>query len=305
MRLLVTGANGLIGSALRRIAPSDTYFATREDADLSKLDQAVGLFERYHPTHVIHAAAHVGGIGGNSRHPGRYFFDNLLINAHTLEAARITGVEKVLSFLSTCIYPDKSTYPLTEASLHDGPPHPSNFGYAHAKRMIEVQSRAYRAEWGCNFICAVGTNIYGPNDNFSVTEGHVLPSLIHKMYLAKQKNEPLSVWGSGKPLREFVYSEDIAKLALWAIEHYNEESPIMFTSGTETSIRDVVQMIAQAMDYGEGIVFDESKPDGQLRKPSDPTKLRERLPSFEFTSVQEGVDRSVEWFVSNYPNIRQ
>ncbi len=304
MKLLVTGANGLVGSAIRRQDPGGAVYATRADGDLRDFAQAKALLERHRPTHIIHAAAHVGGIGGNSAHPGEYFRDNLFINANVLEAARIVGAPKVLTFLSTCIFPDKCTYPLSEESLHDGPPHHSNFGYAYAKRMIDVQGRAYRKEWGCNFICAVGTNIYGPNDNFSLENSHVLPALIHKCYLAKQKGEDLNVWGSGNPLREFVHSDDVAKLALWAIEHYDEETPITFTSGIETSIREIAELVAKHMGFKGRLVFDASKPDGQLRKPSDATRLKRFVPDFAFTPVAEGVAKTVAWFQASYPNVR-
>lgn len=307
MKILVTGSNGLVGSAVKRVYNKDVeiFFATREDADLTDLAQAKALFERVKPTHVLHLAAQVGGIGGNMAHPGEYFRNNLLINVNTLEAARLANVSKLLTFLSTCIYPDKAEYPLKEDSLHLGPPHSSNFGYAHAKRMIDVQSRAYRKEWGCNFITVVGTNIYGPNDNFSIENGHVLPSLIHKCFLAKQNNEDFNIWGSGSPLREFVLSDDIAKLALWALENYNEESPIMLTSGVETSIKDVALLVAEKMDFKGNVVFDTTKSDGQLRKPSDPTKIRKYLPDFKFTSVEKGIEKTVSWFNEHYPNIRK
>lgn len=305
MKLLITGSNGLVGSALRKYSPEGTIFVTREDADLTDFEATKKLFESHAPTHIIHAAAQVGGIGGNMAHPGEYFRNNILINTNVLEAARLAGVTKVLSFLSTCIYPNDAPFPLHEDSLHNGPPHPSNFAYAHAKRMIDVQSRAYRKEWGCNFITAVGTNIYGPHDNFSLENSHVLPALIHKSYLAKQNGTDFPIWGSGTALREFVLSDDVAKLALWAIDSYEEESPIMFTSGVETSIKEVVETIAQKMHFEGNIVFDTSKPDGQLRKPSDTTKLKSYRPDFEFTSVEDGIAQTVEWFSKTYPNIRK
>ena len=307
MKILVTGSNGLVGQAIRRVYDQNTeiVFATREDADLTDFVQAKALFEKVRPTHVLHAAAKVAGIGGNMSHPGEYFRDNLLINVNTLEAARLTRVSKLLTFLSTCIYPDKAEYPLKAEVLHLGPPHPSNFGYAHAKRMIDVQSRAYRKEWGCNFITVVGTNLYGPNDNFSLENGHVLPSLIHKCYLAKKDDTDFNIWGSGAALREFVLSDDIGRLALWALMNYEEESPLMLTSGIETSIKELALLVAKKMGFKGNVVFDTTKSDGQLRKPSDPTKMREYLPDFMFTSVEQGVEETVNWFMTNYPNVRK
>jgi len=170
--------------------------------------------------------------------------------------------------------------------------------------MLEVQSSAYRREWNCNYIVLIPTNIYGPNDNFSLAEGHVVPALIHRTYLAKKSGTDLKVWGSGKPLREFVYSDDIARLSLWAIEQYSDETPIILTSGIEVSIRELTEIVAKKMKFKGNLVFDLSKPDGQYRKPSDTTKLKNYLPEFRWTPLEEGIERTVDWFLFNYPNIR-
>lgn len=302
---LVTGADGLVGSAIKRLAPPDTIYLGHKDLDLTDYDKTKKIFQEIRPNRVIHTAAVVGGIGGNMKHPGTYFRDNVLINVNTLEAARLVGVEKLLSFISTCAFPDKITYPLDEKDLHNGPPHDSNFGYAYAKRMLEVQSRAYRKEWGSNYIVAIGTNIYGPEDNFSIENGHVLPALIHKCFLAKKNKSELYVWGSGKPLREFVYSEDVAKLALWALEHYNEEAPIIFSSGIETSIKEAVDIVVKNMQFDGPVKFDAEKPDGQYQKPSKTEKLKRYLPDFGFTDINSGVEATVKWFVENYPKVRK
>ena len=303
--ILVTGSNGLVGNALRRIHPEDCIFATRQDADLTDFSQTKALFERIRPEKVIHLAAVVGGIGGNMIHSGEYFRNNTMINLNVLESARITGVKKLISFMSTCVFPDKCTYPLNEKDLHNGPPHPSNFGYAYAKRMLEVQSSAYRKEWNCDFIVAIPTNIYGPNDNWSLTDGHVIPSLVHRCFLAKKNNAELTIWGSGKPLREFVFSDDIARLALWALDQYSEDSPIIFTSGIENSIKELVELIVGNLHFTGKLTFDATKPDGQYRKPSDDAKLKKYLPDFRFTPLAEGIEKTVDWFESHYPNMRQ
>ena len=206
--------------------------------------------------------------------------------------------------MSTCVFPDNCVYPLNEKDLHSGPPHPSNFGYAYAKRMLEVQSSAYRKEWNCNYVVAIPTNIYGPNDNFSLTEGHVVPALIHRAYHAKINKINLNVWGSGNPLREFVYADDIARLTLWAVENYSDETPIIFSSGIEVSIRELTEVVAKKLKFTGNLIFDSSKPDGQFRKPSDTTKLNTYLPDFEWTPLEDGIERTVDWFLSNYPNVR-
>ena len=303
-KTIVTGANGLVGYAIRQLNLPDTTYLTREDIDLTDFKSTKNRFEEMAPENVIHLAAQVGGIGGNLIHSGEYFRNNILINTNVLESARVVGTQKLISFMSTCVFPDKCTYPLNEKDLHNGPPHPSNFGYAYAKRMLDVQSNAYRKEWNCNYIVAIPTNIYGPNDNFSLTEGHVVPALIHRTYLAKKNSTDLSVWGSGKPLREFVYSGDIAKLAFWAIENYSEDTPIIFTSGIEATIRELTEVVAKKMKFEGKLIFDSSMPDGQYRKPSDATKLKNYLPDVEWTPLEEGIGRTVDWFLSNYPNVR-
>ena len=246
-KTIVTGANGLVGYAIRQLSLPNTTYLARDDLDLTDCASTQNRFAQLEPENVIHLAAQVGGIGGNLIHSGEYFRNNILINTNVLESARVAGSQRLISFMSTCVFPDKCTYPLNEKDLHNGPPHPSNFGYAYAKRMLEVQSSAYHKEWNCNYIVAIPTNIYGPNDNFSLTEGHVVPALIHRMFLAREGGTDLSVWGTGKPLREFVYSDDIARLALWAIENYTEGIPIIFTSGIEVSIRELTEIIAKKM----------------------------------------------------------
>ncbi len=302
---LVTGADGLVGYAIRKLNLPNFVYVTHKDVDLTDFEKTKSVFEKLKPTRVIHLAAVVGGLGGNIIHSGEYFRSNVLINTNVLECSRICGVTKLISFMSTCVFPDKCTYPLNEKDIHNGPPHPSNFGYAYAKRMLDVQSSAYRKEWHCDYIVAIPTNIYGPNDNWSLDDGHVLPSLIHKCFIAKRDGLDLTVWGSGKPLREFVLSDDIAKLSVWALESYMEDSPIIFSSGVEISIRELVEIVAEKMNFKKKIIFDSSKPDGQFRKPSDTTKLRSYYPDFEFTSIETGVEATVNWFQSNYPNVRR
>lgn len=304
-KILVTGASGLIGSAIQRLRMPNMVYLSRKDGDLTDFKKTLEIFQKYKPTKVIHLAAQVGGIGSNTMHTGEYFRNNILININVLEAARLSGVKKLISFMSTCVFPDKCEYPLNERDLHKGPPHPSNFGYAYAKRMLEVQSSAYRSEWGCDYTILIPTNIYGPHDNFSLSDGHVVPALIHKCFLAKKNKTPLSVWGSGKPLREFVYADDIARLAVWALDHYKEPSPIILSSGIEMPIKDLVLLVAKKMKFKGKVVFDSTKPEGQFRKPSDTTKFRKYHPDFKFTPIEEGIEKTVDWFVENYPNVRK
>lgn len=304
MTILVTGSNGLVGCALREVINEDVFFATRQDADLTNYSETEELFKRVRPTKVIHLAALVGGIGGNLMHSGQYFRDNVQININTLEVARRSGVQRMVSFMSTCVFPNEGPYPLSPENLHLGQPHPSNFGYAYAKRMLEVQSRAYRAQWNLDFVVAIPANIYGPNDNFNLADGHVVPALIHKTLLAKIQGRELTIWGSGKPLREFVYSVDIAKLTLWMLENYFNEEPLILSSGVETSISELTQLVSTALDFKGQTIFDLNKADGQFRKPSNTTPFSHLFPNFEFKKVSDGINLTVEWFVNNYPNVR-
>jgi GDP-L-fucose synthase len=306
-RDLLTGSKGLVGSAIKRLHSKDRDLicVTRAQADLEDFRSTLKMMEEIRPERIYHAAAAVGGLGGNMRHPGEMFRKNILINFNVLEAARLTGVKKLISFMSTCVYPNQIQYPIQASNLHDGPPHHSNFAYAHVKRMQDIQSRAYRIEYGCNFITAVGTNLFGLNDNFNIEDGHAVASLIHKTFLAKQRGHDLVVWGSGRPLREFVFTDDIARLSFWAMENYQNSEPLMFSNETETSIRDLVELIAKKLDFKGRIIFDGSKPDGQSRKPSDGSRLRELLPSFQFTSLESAIEQTVSWFQQYYPNVRQ
>ena len=212
----------------------------------------------------------------------------------------------MVSCLSTCIFPDKTSYPINENMLHDGCPHHSNDAYAYAKRMLEVHSLAYQQQYNDNFICVIPTNIYGEHDNYSLEDGHVIPSLIHRCYLAKQNNENFIVRGTGKPLRQFIYSLDLAKLIMWSLTEYHQRESIILSvdEHDEVSIREVAKLIAQSFDYQDCIQFDDSFSDGQYKKTADNSRLRSLNPDFKFTSIEEGIKRSVSWFKNNYPNCR-
>ena len=303
-KTLVTGAKGLVGYALQALDQADMVYISRDEVDLTDFDKVKTLFNYIKPERVIHLAATVAGLGGNMMHSGEYFLSNIMINTNVLESARICGVKKLISFMSTCVFPDQCAYPLNEKDIHNGPPHPSNFGYAYAKRMLEVQSGAYRKQWSCDFVVAIPTNIYGPNDYWNLEEGHVMPSLIHKTFLAKKNNTDLLVWGSGKPLREFVYSYDIARLTTWMLDNYSDDLPLIFSHGEEISIKDLVEMVVREVGFEGRVVFDTTKPEGQFRKPSDVSKLKQLVPDFTFTPIETGLKETVRWFVERYPQVR-
>ena len=311
--ILVTGGTGLVGKAIEAVAAADPrpgesfYFASSKDADLTSMESTKALFERVKPTHCIHLAAKVGGLFKNLKYKVEMWSDNVAINNNVMECCRVYQVQKLVSCLSTCIFPDKTTYPIDESMLHTGPPHVSNEGYAYAKRMIDVLNRCYFDEYGCNFTAVIPTNIFGEHDNYHLEDSHVIPGLIHKFYNAKKAGQPMTVMGTGKPLRQFVYSQDLARLMLWTPRDYPERDPIILSVGEEdeVSIKDVVDMIAEAIEFKGEIVYDTTKADGQFKKTANNAKLRTYLPDFKFTPMKEAVKKSVDWFVANYETLRK
>jgi GDP-L-fucose synthase len=300
-KILVTGGNGLVGSEFvgdHYFKPASKMYDLRRTEDTNRL-----MLKGFDG--IIHCAAKVGGVGGNMNFKGDFFYDNIMMNTNVIEGARMSGVKNLVAFLSTCVFPDNVEYPLTESKIHLGPPHTSNDAYAYAKRMTDIQIRAYREQYGLNYKSVIPCNIYGPNDNYDIVNGHVLPSLIHKCYLARENKTPLSIWGSGKPLREFIFSRDVAKLTEWVLHNYNENEPIILSTSEEISIRDMVGIIVELMNFKGEVIFDSSKPDGQFRKPSDNTKIKTYLPNFEFTPLYEGLKETIEFFENNYSFVRK
>ena len=297
---LVTGGRGLVGSSL-------SGDMNRVGSEFDLRDKAVTdkLFSDLSPKNVIHCAARVGGLGGNMNYKGEFFYDNIMMNTNVIESCRVHNVKKLVCFLSTCVFPNDVEYPLTEKKIHLGPPHNTNDSYSYAKRMAEVQIRAYREQYGLNYVTVIPSNIYGPNDNFDLANGHVVPSLIHKCYLAKKNNTPFKIWGSGKPLREFIFSKDVGRLTSWVLENYNEEEPIILSTSEEVSIKDVVGLIVKHMGFTGDVVWEDDRPDGQFRKPSDNSKLLSYLPDFKFTSLEVGLKETIDWFIKNYESCRK
>ena len=311
MRILATGASGMVGHALQNICSPDYYdfvFVGSQDCDLRIRDKTSQMFKYIQPDHVLHLAAKVGGIKANTDFMGDFYYQNQQINQNVLQAAKEAGVKKVISLLSTCVYPDGPyiTYPLTEKQLHLGPPHPSNYGYAYAKRMVDVMSRAYREQYGCNFITAIPNNLYGENDNFDLEDSHVIPALMRKIWEAKINNNPsVECWGDGSPLREFTYSEDIAKILIFLMDNYDEKDPINIGNTKEYSIKAVALMLCMHLEYDGEIVWNTDKPAGQFRKPSSNKKLLDLGWKKEwYTPFEEGLKKTCEWFIMNYPNVR-
>ncbi|XP_062506092.1 GDP-L-fucose synthase-like isoform X2 [Corticium candelabrum] len=233
--------------------------------------------------------------------------ENMLINDCVLHCCYEFQVQKCVSCLSTCIFPDKTTYPIDETMIHDGPPHESNFGYAYAKRLIDIQNRAYHEQYGCCFTSVIPTNVFGLYDNFELEDSHVIPGLIHKCYNAKRDDTPLTVWGSGRPLRQFIFAEDLAKLMVWALREYDEISPLILSvdEDQEVSIREVAEMVAKGIEFKGKLEFDSSKSDGQFKKTASNAKLRKFLPKFQFSNLEKAIEETVDWFILNYDELRR
>ena len=298
---LVTGATGLVGSSFEGLH----HKVSSKDADLRDKNQIHRYFIK-HPTikKVIHCAGKVGGVFENDSKKGEFFYDNIMINTNLIETCRIYHIEKMVCFLSTCVFPDDCKYPLTIDQIHKGEPHHTNYAYAYAKRMVDIQIRAYREQYGLKYVSVIPCNIYGVNDNFNLHSAHVIPALIHKCYLAKKNNTFFGVCGNGEPLREFMFSEDVSKLTEWILNNYDDSEPIILSTSEEIPLKDVVNMIVKEIGF-DGEVRYSGNETGQLRKPSDNTKIKELLPNFRFTPIEEGIKKTVNWVCNNYSHIRK
>jgi len=301
--ILVTGGSGLVGNAIKTISNHYKYnfiFVSSKDYNLLHLEETRKMFETFNPDYVIHLAGCVGGLYKNMNNKVDMLEKNLMINYNVIKSAHDFHVKKLIACLSTCIFPDETDYPIDEDMLHNGPPHNSNYTYAYAKRMLEIHCRAYKEQFDDDFVCITPTNVYGTYDNFDLENGHVLPSLIHKCYLAKKEDVPFIIRGSGKPLRQFIYSEDLAKLILFILETKESIDNIILSvsENDEVSIEEVARLIAKKYDYEHRVAFDTSYSDGQYKKTVTNKKLTQLIGDFTFTSMKDGINKTVDWFVS-------
>jgi len=312
--ILVTGGSGLVGKAIEMVVnqgekkeSEEWIFLSSKDVNLLETESTRAIFKRYRPTHVIHLAAMVGGLFANMRANLDFFRNNMTMNDNILNISYEFGVKKVISCLSTCIFPDKTTYPIDESMVHLGPPHDSNFGYSYAKRMIDVLNRGYSQQHGCTFTSVIPCNVFGPHDNFNMQDGHVIPGLIHKAYKAKADGTDFHIWGTGKPLRQFIYSMDLGRLFIWAIRDYEDIEPIIFSvdESDEISIAEVAKLVLEAFDFKGNVVYLTDKADGQYKKTASNAKLRKLLPDFKFTPINEAIEATVKWFNDNYDVARK
>jgi len=296
----------MLGTAFKEAETEhDLILVSSKDGDLRDFQSTRLLFVEHKPDAVIHLAAKVGGIKANTDSMSDFYTDNIQINTNVLKCAGQFGVKKAVSLLSTCVYPDNADYPLTEDQIHDGRPHSSNFGYAYAKRMLDVQSRAMRQQYGCNFITAIPNNLFGPNDNYDLENSHVIPAIMRKMHEAKLNNENVVLWGDGSPLREFTYSKDLADILLFLLGHYDKPVPINIGNTQEYSIKKVAEIIAEIVGFNGEIVWDISRPMGQHRKPSDNSRLIELGWRQEnYTNLRKALTETYKWVILSYPSLR-
>lgn len=277
-RIYVAGHRGLVGSAIWRELQRRgyTHLIGRTRAELDLLDGAAvnRFYAQEKPEYVVDAAAKVGGILANDRHPAEFIYQNLQIQNHLIHGAYVAGVRKLLFLGSSCIYPRLSAQPMKEEYLLTGPLEPTNEWYAVAKIAGIKMCQAYRRQYGCDFISAMPTNMYGPNDNYDPQNSHVLPALIRRFYEARQANAPtVTCWGTGSPFREFLYADDLARACIFLLEHYSEEQFINVGSGTEVSVRELTETVGRVIGYAGRIEWDASKPDGMPRKLMDSSRL--------------------------------
>ena len=300
-RVLVVGSRGMVGSALvRRLAQEDceVLAASRADVDLMRYDAVQSYFASRRPHAVFMAAAKVGGILANDSYPADFLLENLLIEAHVTQAAHKSGVEKMVFLGSSCIYPKFAPQPIEEQALLTGPLEPTNQWYAIAKIAGIKLAEAFRRQYGCDYVSAMPTNLYGPGDNYDLKTSHVIPALIRKAHEAKVRGEPtMAVWGTGTPRREFMYVDDCADALVFIMENYSQDEHINIGSGTDFTIDELAPLVAQTVGYDGRIVYDSSKPDGTPRKLMSSRKL-ESLGWQPRVELREGLAQAYRCFLS-------
>jgi GDP-L-fucose synthase len=304
VRVVVTGGAGFLGSRVveqLRSRGDDPFVVRRSEYDLTRREDAERLFTDARPELVFHLAAEVGGIGANRANPGRYWYANLMMGAHMLELCRAHGVEKLVIAGTVCAYPKFTPVPFNEDDLWNGYPEETNAPYGVAKKTLLVGAQAYREQYGTNAIFLLPANLYGPRDNFHLTNAHVIPDLIRKMV---DSSDEVVLWGDGSPTREFLYVDDCAAGLVLAAERYDGPEPVNLGTGEEISIRELAELIAELTDFGGEIVWDASMPNGQPRRRLDVTRA-ERLFGFRArTSLREGLTETIEWYRASVPLTR-
>lgn len=299
--MVVTGGSGFLGrkvvAVLRTRGCAEVFAPRSREFDLREKSQVIALYRELRPQIVVHLAAVVGGIGANRAHPGRFFFDNLVMGVETLEQARLHGVEKFVGIGTICAYPKFTPVPFKEDDLWIGYPEETNAPYGLAKKMLLVQSQAYRQEYGMNAIHLLPVNLYGPGDNFDPESSHVIPAMIRKMEDARlASRDEVVLWGDGSATREFLYVDDAAEGVVRATESYDGVEPVNLGSGREIAIRDLAPMVAQATGFAGRITWDTSKPNGQPRRGLDVSRAEREFGFRATTRFEDGLATTVQWY---------
>jgi GDP-L-fucose synthase len=300
-KIYIAGHRGMVGSAIERKLRKEGYnnivTRTSNELDLRNQQAVNDFFEKEKPAYVILAAAKVGGIHANNTYRAEFIYDNLMIEANIIHAAYFNRVTKLLFLGSSCIYPKMAPQPLKEEYLLSGYLEPTNQPYAIAKIAGIEMCDSYRAQYGCNFISAMPTNLYGPNDNYDLNNSHVLPALLKKFHEAKLNNsKEVVIWGSGKPMREFLHVDDLADACFFLLINYNEKGLVNIGSGKDISIKDLGILIKQITNYNGSIVFDETKPDGTYKKLLNVDKLTQMGWSFKI-ELQVGINETYKDYI--------
>ncbi len=303
-RICVTGGAGFLGkhllADLRARGAKEIFVPTSDKYDLVDRDAIARLLSDSQPDVIIHLAAHVGGIGANREHPAEFFYDNLMMGVQLLHQAYERGVEKFVAIGTVCAYPKFTPVPFSEDDLWNGYPEETNAPYGLAKKMLLVQSQAYRDQYGYNSIFLLPVNLYGPGDNFNPRSSHVIPALIRKCVEARENGDDhIVVWGDGSPTREFIFVKDAARGIALAAERYNESDPVNLGSGFEISIKDLAEKIAEKTGFEGDLVWDASKPNGQPRRALDTSRAKEKFGFEATTDFDQGLQETIDWYLEN------
>jgi GDP-L-fucose synthase len=303
-RIVVTGGAGFLGGyvtrGLQKRGCKNILVPKIEDYDFVNINDIVRMYESMKPDIVIHLAAVVGGIGANREHPGEFFYKNLMMGVQLIEQGRLRNIKKFVAIGTICAYPKFTPVPFKEENLWDGYPEETNAPYGLAKKMLLVQSQAYRTEYGFNSIFLLPVNLYGPGDNFNPASSHVIPALIKKCVDAiERKADYIECWGTGKVSREFLYVTDAAEGILLATEHYNGAEPVNIGAGFEITIKELVEKIMALTGFKSEIRWDSSKPDGQPRRRLDVSKAKKYFGFEAKTSFDEGLKATIDWYIAN------
>ncbi len=308
-RVLVTGGAGFLGSfvveRLRAQGCADIVVPRSRDYDLVDMAAVKRLYADARPDVVLHLAARVGGIGANQANAGKFFYDNLMMGTQLMEIGRQQGLKKFVALATICAYPKFTPIPFKEDDLWNGYPEETNAPYGLAKKMLLVQSQAYRQQYGFHSIVLFPVNLYGPRDNFDLDTSHVIPALIRKCIAAKKQDGPLTLWGDGSPTREFLYVEDAADGILRAAEHYDGSLPVNLGTGEEITIRALANLIAEEIGFAGQIVWDTSKPNGQPRRCLDVSRAEQLLGFRARHSLRDGLKATIAWFNAHQSSVRE